>query len=146
MTLKDIEEHIQASKSYIEKALTHLEYSLNKINSITDNYNIEDFEILETFESFTSRFSRVSDIMAKKLVRSLVIKDDPSFSGGLMDFLNQGEKLGFISNANHWWVIRSLRNKETHEYTEQDLRGYFKTVKDESVFAINETKLLLKKR
>lgn len=145
MTLKDIEKQIQATNSHLNKSLIHLEYSLTKINAISDDYDIEDFEILETFESFTSRFSRVSNIMAKKLVRSLVLKDDPSFVGGLMDFLNQGEKLGFISDANHWWVIRSLRNKEAHEYTEENLRGYFSTIKTESSFVISETKSLLEK-
>lgn len=145
MTLKDIEKHIQDTKVHVEKALKHLEYSLNKVSNFDANYDIEDFEILETFESFTSRFARLSDIMAKKLIRSLVLKDDPSFSGGLMDFLNQAEKLGFISDANHWWVVRSLRNKEAHEYTESDQRKYFETIKAESQFVLSETKNLLKK-
>lgn len=125
MTLKDIEKQIMITKVHVEKALIHLEYSLKKINQISIDFDIEDFELLETFESFTSRFARLSDIISKKLVRSLVLKDDPSFSGGLMDFLNQAEKLGFISNANHWWIIKSLLNKEAHEYTEEDLRKYY---------------------
>jgi len=74
-------------------------------------------EALETRESFTSRFSLLSDIIAKKLLRSLVLKGDPSFRGSLMDFLNQGEKLGYISDANRRWAVRSLRNKEVHEYS-----------------------------
>lgn len=145
MTLKDVEKQINAIKDHVEKALSHLEYSLRKIQHIPSDFNIEDFEILETFDSFTSRFARLSDIMAKKLVRSLVLKDDPSFNGGLMDFLNQAEKLGFISDANHWWVIRSLRNKEAHEYTEEDLRSYFSTIQKESSFVISETKNILTK-
>lgn len=84
-------------------------------------------------------------VMAKKLIRSLVLKDDPSFNGGLMDFLNQAEKLAFISDANHWWIIRSLRNKEAHEYTEADLKNYFRTIQAESQFVIDETRNLLQK-
>ena len=61
-----------------------------------------------------------------------------------MDFLNQAEKLNFISDANHWWIIRSLRNKEAYEYTQEDLRKYFQTIQAESLFVINETKNLLK--
>lgn len=144
MTLKDLEKQISSTKSHVEKALKHLEYSLGKVGSIPSDFDIDDVEILEVFESFTSRFSRLSDIISKKLVRSLVLKDDPSFGGGLMDFLNQGEKLGVISDANHWWVIRSLRNKEAHEYTEEDLRKYFKTIQIESRFVIDEAKNLLK--
>jgi len=47
MTLIDIEKQIQATKSHVEKALAHLEYSLNKINLIQTGYDIEDYEILE---------------------------------------------------------------------------------------------------
>ena len=144
MTLKDIEKQIQSTVEHIQKALNHLEYSLDKVSKFPKNFDVEDLETLETFESFTSRFSRLSDIMAKKLIRSLVLRDDPSFNGGLMDYLNQAEKLGFISDANHWWVVRSLRNKEAHEYTEEDLRKYFETIQVESRFVIDETKTLLK--
>lgn len=145
MTLKNLELQIQSTKKHIEKSLSHLEYSLNKVTKISESFDVDDVEILETFESFTSRFARLSDMMAKKLIRSLVIKDDPSFNGGLMDFLNQAEKLGLITDANHWWVIRSLRNKEAHEYTESDLRKYFSTIKHESKFVISETKNLIQK-
>lgn len=145
MTLKDIQKQIQSTKEHIKKALAHLEYSLEKVSKFPSDFDVEDLEVLETFESFTSRFSRLSDIMAKKLIRSLVLKDDPSFSGGLMDFLNQAEKLDLISDANHWWTVRSLRNKEAHEYTEEDLRKYFQTIQTESKFVIDEVKQLLKK-
>lgn len=145
MTLEDIEKQIALYKSHVEKALRHLEYSLGKISKIPQSYDVEDFEVLETFESFTSRFSRLSDIIAKKLIRSLILKDDPSFSGGLMDYLNQAEKLGLISDAQHWWVVRSLRNKEAHEYTEEDLRNYFQVIEKESQFVISEARSLMKK-
>lgn len=145
MTLKDIQKQILSTKEHVTKALQHLEYSQHKVSKIPTDFDVDDLEILETFESFTSRFSRLSDIMARKLIRSLVLKDDPSFTGGLMDFLNQAEKLGLVSDANHWWIIRSLRNKEAYEYTEEDLKKYFETVRQESQFVVSETKLLLKK-
>jgi hypothetical protein len=145
MTLIDIQEQIDQTKIHVLKAMKHLEYSLQKINSIPSDFSLEDEELLETFESFTSRFSRLSDIFSKKLLRSLILKDDPSFQGGFMDNLNQAEKLGFISDAKKWWVIRSLRNKEAHEYTDEDLRNYFHTIKDFSEFVLSETKNLLKK-
>ncbi len=145
MTLKDINKQIDSTKSHITKSIKHLEYSLNKINSFPKDFDIEDYEILESFESFTSRFARLSDIMAKKMIRSLILKDDPSFQGGFMDSLNQAEKLGFISDAKKWWIIRSLRNKEAHEYTEEDLRNYFKTIIEYSSFILSEANSLIKK-
>lgn len=145
MTLNDIQTQIDQTKILVLKAIKHLEYSLKKVNSISSNFSLDDEELLETFESFTSRFSRLSDIFSKKLLRSLVLKDDPSFQGGFMDNLNQAEKLGLITDAKKWWIVRSLRNKEAHEYTEEDLRNYFQTVKQYSGFVLSESKNLLKK-
>jgi len=145
MTLNDIQKQIDQTKTHVLKAKSHLEYSLDKINVIPVDFSLDDDEILETFESFTSRFARLSDIISKKLIRSLILKDDPSFQGGFMDNLNQAEKLGFISDAKKWWIVRSLRNKEAHEYTDEDLKKYFQTIKLYSEFVLEETSNLLKK-
>lgn len=148
MTLNDLEKSIQNEKAKVQKALRHLIYSLNKIQAMGQEIkleDLEDLEKLEIWESFTSRFSRLSDITSKKLIRSLVLKGDPSFRGSLIDFLNVAEKLGYITNTNRWWAIRSLRNKEAHEYTDEDLVNFFKVIKDESGFLISETENLLKK-
>jgi len=145
MTLNDISVQISETIPKIEKALKHLEYSFRKISKFPVRFDIEDLEILESFESFTSRFSRLSDIFSAKLLRSLILKGDPSFKGSLSDFLNESEKLGYISDSKRWWAIRALRNKEAHEYTDEDLRKYFEAIKAESIFVVSETKALLKK-
>jgi hypothetical protein len=148
MTLGNLEKLIQSEKTKVQKALNHLNYSLKKIEALGTDINLdvlEDLEKLEVWESFTSRFSRLSDIVSKKLIRSLVLKGDPSFRGSLIDFLNVAEKLGYISSTNRWWAIRSLRNKEAHEYTDEDLIHFFQSIKNESSFLISETENLLKK-
>lgn len=145
MTLNDIEKMIQKEKSNVQKALSHLVYSLNKIEKMESKIDLEDLESLETWESFTSRFSRLSDILSKKLIRSLILKGDPSFRGSLIDFINAAEKLHYISDAKRWWAIRSLRNKEAHEYTDEDLIKFFEVLKAESDFLISETKNILQK-
>jgi hypothetical protein len=145
MILNDLEEQINSTKQHVEKAIRHLEYSYQKIKSIPENFDLEDYELLESYEAFTSRFARLSDIVAKKFIRSLILKDDPSFHGGFMDNLNQAEKLGLISDARQWWTVRSLRNKEAHEYSEDDLRQYFKTIKEQTQFVLKEAKGLLQK-
>lgn len=145
MTLNDIEQQIKQTKTHVEKAMGHLEYSFQKVQGIPFNFSPADEDSLESFESFTSRFARLSDLVSKKLLRSLIYKDDPSFQGGFMDFLNQAEKLGLISDAKKWWVIRSLRNKEAHEYTDDDLKNYFQTIKTYTSFVLDETHTLLKK-
>lgn len=145
MTLNDIEQIIQKEKSSVQKALNHLLYSLKKIEKAESKINLEDLEMLETWESFTSRFSRLSDILSKKLIRALILKGDPSFRGSLIDFLNAAEKFGYVSDAKRWWAIRALRNKEAHEYTDEDLIKFFNDLKSESGFLIQETQNLLKK-
>ena len=145
MTLNDLSQQIEATKAHTLKSLKHFEFSLGKIKKIPADFDLENLELLETYESFTSRFSRLSDIFSKKLLRSLVLKDDPSFKGGFMDILNQSEKLGFISDARKWWEIRSLSNKEAHEYTDEDLRQYFNEIKRQSSFVIQEVSTLIKK-
>ena len=148
MTLNDLEKLIKTEKTKVQKALTHLNYSLKKIQNMGEDIKIEDLEDLEkleVWESFTSRFSRLSDIVSKKLIRTLILRGDPSFRGSLIDFFNNAEKLGYISNTNRWWAIRSLRNKEAHEYTDEDLINFFNSIKDEAVFLISETENLLKK-
>jgi len=144
MSILDLNKQIEASVEEAEFSLKHLEYSLGKVQKI-GLPNLDDMEALETWESFTSRFSRLSDILAKKLLRSLVLKGDPSFRGSLMDFLNQGEKLGYISDANKWWAIRSLRNKEAHEYNRAEIIPFFKSILAETEFVVSETKELLRK-
>jgi len=145
MTLTDIQKQIDATMEHVQKVLLYLEFSLKKIDAIPENFDVNDYDLLEVYESFTSRFARLSDIVATKLLRSLVLKDDPSFRGGFMDLLNQAEKLKLISDARTWWVVRSLRSKEAHDYTDDCLKMYFKSIKIHARFILDETKILLKK-
>ena len=112
------------------KALAHLEYSFNKIQSLTEDTAQLDEESLEVWESFSARFSRVSDIYLTKYVKSIVLKSDPGFSGVLRDYLNQGEKLGVVEDVEKWMEIRALRNISAHDYTEDELTEFFKQLKN----------------
>jgi len=85
-----------------------------------------DDEALETWESFLARFNRVSDIFLARYLRTMILLNDPGFSGSLRDFVNQGEKFSLIDDANAWMAIRELRNIATHDYLESDLSALFK--------------------
>ncbi len=141
--LKDLEKQIKKTTEELQFALKHLEYSYSKVKKL-GLPALEDMESLETWESFTFRFSRVSDLFCKKLLRTLVLQGDPSFRGSLMDLLNQSEKQEFISNSNRWWNIRALRNKEAHEYTRSSMIPFFEAILSETDFLISEVKSLLK--
>jgi hypothetical protein len=120
------------SKRKLHKALQHLDYSFKKIVKLPVDASQMDEESLETWESFSARFSRVADIFLTKFVRTFVLKSDPGFQGSLRDFVNQGEKLGVVDDADAWMGIRELRNLSAHDYTEEELSAFFQRLKDEA--------------
>lgn len=124
--MTSIEQLRTHQKRKLHKAIAHLEYSYNKVKNLSSDVEHLNDEELETWESFSARFSRVSDIFLVRYVRSVVLINDPGFSGSLRDFVNQGEKLGVVDDANAWMAIRELRNISAHDYSESDLTEFFK--------------------
>lgn len=117
------------AKTQLRKALKHLETSFAKVTVLkTDVSKMTDDE-LETWESFSSRFSRASDIFISKVLRGWALKRDPAFRGSLIDLLNEAEKNGVIDSANVWARIRELRNVAAHEYAEEDLSNLFDEIR-----------------
>ena len=125
------EELLKIQQGKLLKALAHLEYSYKKVQRLSEQLNELDEEGLETWESFAARFSRVAEIFLARYLRTAVLRHDPGFSGTLRDFVNQGEKLGLIDDADAWMSIRELRNLTAHEYSEKDLPLFLKQLKDE---------------
>lgn len=119
-------------KKKLFKALKHLDYSYQKIKILPTSLAQLDEEGLETWESFSARFSRVVDLFLTKYVKAFVLKNDPGFEGSLRDFVNQGEKLGIIDNAEKWIQLREVRNITVHEYADEDLAIFFNQIKTEA--------------
>lgn len=128
----------------LKKALAHLRYSHKKVRGLPADSSKLDEEQLETWESFSARFSRVVDLFLTKYMRSLVLKDDPGFEGTLRDFVNQGEKIGLIQSAERWMAIRELRNITAHEYTDEDLTEYFKKLRKSADEVLKIERILAK--
>ena len=76
-------------------------------------------EIAEMLEAFVSRFGRMQDTIADKLLpRWLVaLAETP---GSQIETLNRAERLGVIENVEHWLEARKLRNRLIHEYMESE--------------------------
>ncbi|MGE3921154.1 MAG: hypothetical protein AB7F64_09555 [Gammaproteobacteria bacterium] len=123
-------------KQKLEKAITYLEYSYNKINKIKLPYITNDPEELEIWESFCARFSRVVDLFLTKYIRAAILLHDPGFEGTLRDFVNQAEKLNLLDNADQWMSLRELRNINAHEYTESDLSKFLERLYIETPFIL----------
>lgn len=133
---------LQEQKEQLLKAVKHLEYSYNKLNKIGLEINEKDDEILETWESFSARFSGVVDIFLAKYLRTFVLYHDPGFTGSLRDFINYGEKTGIITDVDKWLVLRELRNITAHEYTNEDIKGFYKRIYSEADFLLDLKTLL----
>ena len=129
--MTNYEKLLEIQQRKLKKALQYLQYSYNKVLDLPDEIENLDEESLETWESFAARFSRFSDIFLTQYLRTLVLINDPGFTGSLRDFVNQGEKLGIIDDANAWMAIRELRNMTAHDYSEKDLSNFFKLLKKE---------------
>lgn len=113
----------------LRKAISHLDYSYNKIQTLPDSLSQMDEEILETWESFTARFSRVSDIFVMKYLRSRILIEEPGFEGSTRDYLNKAEKFNLIDSAETWVTIRELRNVAAHEYNDEDLSAFYAKIR-----------------
>lgn len=127
----ELNNHLLIQTRKLLKALDYLEYSYNKVLSLSTKVEQLDPESLEIWESFAARFSRVSDIFLSRYLRTRVLLNDPGFAGTLRDFLNQAEKMGILERAEDWMGIRELRNITAHDYSEEDLGQFFHILRQE---------------
>lgn len=76
-----------------------------------------DADMAERVEAFVSRFGRLQDVLADKLLPALLSALGERV-GAQLDNLDRAERLGFITSAEAWLDMRQLRNRMVHEYIE----------------------------
>ena len=105
------------------KAAEVLNYSYKKCKEIgiKDEY---DFDELDRFESLTSRFARLSDLLIQTIFR-LIDKIDLELEGTTRDRINRAERKELIKSADDFIKIRILRNEIAHEYVPDDIQKLF---------------------
>lgn len=101
-------------------------YSFNKCNAIGIKKSYEPEE-LESFESFTGRFARLSDILIQKVFR-LVDELDLDTQGTVRDRINRAEKKELIVSSDVFIEIRMIRNDIAHEYLPEAIHDIFEKV------------------
>src|SRR5438093_9871949 len=94
----------------LDKVLARLDSSARNVAGRPTRMSALSDEDLEAWESFLSRFARVSDLFLAKYLRTYVLREDPGFRGSMRDFINQAEKLGLIDDAEAWLAVRELRS------------------------------------
>jgi len=104
----------------VAKEGRHLAYSWNSLSK--QNIDVDWVSGLEQnpgcaeqLEAFVSRFGRMQDTMADKLLPRwlLALAEIP---GSQIETLNRAERLGVLSSTERWLEARNLRNRLVHEY------------------------------
>ncbi len=124
----------------LEEASKTLNYSYLKCSKIGIKKEYSDVE-LESLDSLTSRFARLSDILIQKIFR-MIEKIDLDEEGAVRDRINNAEKKGLISNADTFIEIRELRNIIAHEYIPEAIKKIFVSVLEFSPVLINSFELV----
>ena len=72
-------------------------------------------EMAERLEAFVSRFGRLQDTIADKLLPRWLLAQAET-PGSQIETLNRAEKLGVLPDVEQWLEARKLRNRLVHEY------------------------------
>jgi len=108
---------------YLDEASNWLRrsYGICQEIGLKDDYSPDEFD---KFETLTSRFARVSDIIIQKVFRSI---DAVEFEekGTLIDVVNRAHKRNLINSIDEIREIKDLRNEIAHEYIKELLIDVF---------------------
>lgn len=125
----DVElEYLDRVLSRLSKAKKTLDYSYNicKDIGVKDNYTEEE---KDRFESLSSKFARLSDLIFKQAFKTIYIFELEDLPETMRDSINRAEKKELIQSAATFIEIRKMRNKISHEYVEEeDLLAIYKFV------------------
>ncbi len=119
----------------LKEAANVLDYSYKKCNKIEIKKAYTEEE-LESFDSLTSRFARLSDLLIQKIFK-MIEKADLEIEGGIRDSINKAEKKGLITDADTFIEIRELRNTIAHEYIPETYKEIFVKVMEYAPVLLN---------
>lgn len=100
----------------------HLSYSWHRlfmapIDAVWVRALAQEPEVAERMDAFVSRFGRMQDTIADKLLPRWLqaLAERP---GSQIDTLNRAEQLQVVASVSSWLEARKLRNRLVHEYME----------------------------
>lgn len=108
--------------SIVEKEGRHLSFSWSRLFLTEVNVQwVEDLdknpELAEKLEAFVSRFGRMQDTIADKLLPRW-LQAQAENPGSQIEVLNRAERLNVLDSVENWLIARKLRNRLVHEYME----------------------------
>lgn len=118
LTLTPVDRFID-TLSIVVKEARHLEWSRNRLFQLPlDAHWVESLneqpELAERLEAFVSRYGRLQDTLADKLLPRWLqaLAEKP---GSQIEVLNRAERLGVLDDVTAWLEARQLRNRLIHE-------------------------------
>lgn len=126
------------AKEILKENITNLNEALKWLDrSFSICSDIDTFKLnaagMDAFESFTSRFARVADILFNKVFRSIYYIEQGE-NATWLDVTAFMEKKDIIDDLDHARIIKETRNDIVHEYTVADLINLFNTVREQTPF------------
>lgn len=117
---------LQETLARLDDAERWLKRSYDRCRAIgvREDFSDEDYD---AFETLTSRFARVSDMILQKVFKN-IDKLELEEGGTLLDVLNRAEKRDLIDSVDHFRELRELRNEIAHEYALDVLNDLFANV------------------
>ncbi len=113
--------NLQNELKKLTLAKSRLEETYTKVKSYDLGLDLTSSQ-MEILEALSARFSRLSDILVKKIFR-LIAELEFKDATTPIDLLNYAEKQYLIESTDLFRNIRELRNKIAHEYESDDLQA-----------------------
>jgi hypothetical protein len=115
-------DRLLATVRIVHRESEHLEWSRQRLlGEPIDQEWVDSLEarpeLAERLEAFVSRYGRMQDTIAQKLLPRwlIALAEEP---GSQIEVLNRAERLGVLENTDQWLEARQLRNRLVHEYME----------------------------
>ena len=103
----------------LSRAKSTLEYSYGICNKIAAKDDFNEYES-DRFESMTSKFARLADLILKRVIRAIAVMDLEEPPETMRDSINHAAKMDLVSSELKFIEIRKVRNKIAHDYVEED--------------------------
>lgn len=108
---------LEQCKRHADRLTWAMTYLRAKIPlSATTMRDMDDTE-LAVLDQFSGRFAKLQDAMGAKLFPAVLeLTKEPGELPAFLDKLYRLEKIGAISSAEHWLLLREMRNEFSHDY------------------------------
>ena len=107
-------EFLSAARQELLNARSHLNFSQNSVAAFSEPTTWSESE-LEKVEAFTSRFSRVVDLLINR-VHCAIDRYELQEPGTLLDTANRAEARGLIPGVDWLRELKDVRNRIAHDY------------------------------